>query len=34
MEGKTHTEWDPNNCMTEDDKIEGRKAGGKKGALP
>lgn len=26
MEGKTHTEWDPNNCMTEDDKIEGHKA--------
>jgi hypothetical protein len=26
MEGKTHTEWDPNLCMTEDDIQNGKKA--------
>ncbi len=26
MEGKTHTEWDPNLCMTEDDTKVGQKA--------
>jgi hypothetical protein len=26
MEGKTHTEWDPKLCMTEDDKKVGEKA--------
>lgn len=26
MEGKTHTEWDPNLCLTDDDKVKGRNA--------
>jgi hypothetical protein len=26
MEGKTHTEWDPNLCMTEEDRKKGEKA--------